>query len=133
MKPSLILSVAAVIATLFGVVFLLAPVQMMSLYGVTLDESGWWIARYLGGAFIGIGLINWSARNSQDSQAFRAIVLGGFVISVLGLVVALWEGFAGQANALRWTTVVVYAILTAGYGYLQFMAPKPAAKLAGAD
>ncbi len=131
MNRSTIMSVAAVITFVFGLGFILVPAQVMAIYGQTLDANGQWIARYLGSAFIGIAILNWMARLSDDSLALRAIVLADLAASATGLVVAFLDALRGQGNGLVWSTVVIYLLLTAAFAYLQFLArPAPAAPLA---
>ena len=120
MKTNTFFQVAAVLAGLFGLAFLLAPVQTMSMYGVTLDPSGQFIGRYLGSAFLGVAITTWFARNNQGSEAFRAVLLGNFVLSLTGFIVALFDVFTGIGNALVWSTVVIYLLLGAGFGYFYF-------------
>jgi len=117
------MAIAAVIAFVFGLAFILVPAQVMSLYGVTLEGAGLWVGRYLGSAFIGIGVLIWLARKATEGHALRAIVLGAFVTSVTGLVVAVLDSIYGSGNALVWSTVAIYLFLTVGFGYFQFAKP----------
>jgi hypothetical protein len=123
MKLGTFMAIAAVIAFVFGFTFILVPVQTMAMYGVTLDVSGQWIARFLGSAFIGIAVVSWFARNAAQNGAMRAIVLGFFVLSITGLIVAVLDGIYGTGNALVWSTVVIYLFLALGFGYFQFTKP----------
>ena len=123
MSRSLFMTIAAVVAALFGLAFILVPAQLMSFYGVTLEAGGQWVGRYLGSAFIGIAALTWLARNAPAGEALRAVVLGDFVVSVTGLVVAVFDRIYGTGNALVWSTVVIYAFLTVGFGYFQFVKP----------
>ena len=93
----------------------------MSLYGVTLETGGQWVGRYLGSAFIGIGALTWLARNAPQRETIRAVMLGDFVISVTGLVVAVLNRISGPGNALVWSIVAIYIFLTVGFGYFQFV------------
>jgi len=120
MKLNTFMAIAAIVAFLFGLSFILMPVQTMSMYGVTLDISGQFIGRYLGSAFIGVAVLTWFARNTKENGALRAILLGDFVLSLTGLVVALFDKFTGVGNALVWSTVVIYLLLGAGFGYFYF-------------
>jgi hypothetical protein len=120
MKPNTFLAIAAVVAFLFGLSFILMPVQTMSMYGVTLDITGQFLGRYLGSAFLGVAVLNWFGRNSKDNEAYRAILLGDFVLALTGFVVALFDVFTGVGNALVWSTVVIYLLLGAGFGYFYF-------------
>ena len=121
MKLSVFLTIAAVLAFLFGLAFFLIPMQTVSLYGITLDPAAQFVPRYLGATFLGVAVLNWLARSAASSEALRAILLGDFVLSALGLIVALWEKIAGEGNALVWSTVVIYLFLTLGFGYFKFM------------
>ena len=115
-----LLAIAAIVAFLFGLSFILIPVQTMAMYGVTLDISGQFLGRYLGSAFLGVAVLTWFARNSKEGEAFRAILLGDFVLALTGFVVALFDAFTGIGNALVWSTVVIYLLLGAGFGYFYF-------------
>jgi hypothetical protein len=44
----------------------------------------------------------------------------GFAASLLGSLIGQ---LGGQIGALGWTTVVLYALFTLGYGYFAFMKP----------
>jgi hypothetical protein len=123
MKFSTFMIIAAILGLIFGLGFILFPVQLMDSYGVTLSEGGVWVSRYLGSAFIGIGLVAFFARNAGHSEALGAIVLGNFVLSVTGLVVAFLDSLLGSGNALTWLNVVIYLFLSLGFGYFQFIKP----------
>ncbi len=123
MKLATFMAVAAVLALVFGLAFILTPAQLMSFYGVTLEAGGQWVGRYLGSAFIGIAVLTWLARNAPQGEALRAVVLGLFILSVTGLVVAVLDGLFGPGNSLVWSTVVIYLFLTLGFGYFQFVKP----------
>ena len=120
------MAIAAVIAFIFGLSFILVPSQLLSMYGETLGITGQWVARYLGSAFIGIGVVNWFARNAAYNGAMRAIVLGTFVLAITGLIVAVLDLINGAGNALSWLTIAVYVFLTLGFGYFQFTKPESA-------
>ncbi len=120
MKLNTFLAIAAIVAFLFGLAFILVPVQTMSMYGVTLDISGQFLGRYLGSAFLGVAVLTWFARNAKEEVALRAILLGNLVLTLTGFVVALLDVFTGVGNALVWSTVVIYLLLGAGFGYFYF-------------
>jgi hypothetical protein len=123
MKLGTFMAIAAVIAFVFGLAFILVPVQTMAMYGVTLDESAQWLGRFLGSAYIGIAVVGWFARNAAQDGALRAIVLGFFVLSLTGLIVAVLDGLSGSGNNLVWSTVIIYLFLALGFGYFQFTKP----------
>jgi hypothetical protein len=117
MRISYWFAAAAIVALVFGLGFMLLTEQVMSIYGVKTDTPGMLAARLFGTALVGIGVLQWFARDVEDMQARRAIVLGLFVLNALGFVVVLLAQFAGTINGLGWINVAIYLILTLGYAY----------------
>lgn len=121
MKLSALLAVAGVVAIVFGLAFVLVPGQLMSYYGLNVgDATLFYIARLFGAALVGIGLMNWSARSSEASGARSAIVMGNMVGDGIGTVIAVMAQLGGVTNALGWSTVAIYALLTLGFAQHQF-------------
>jgi hypothetical protein len=124
MKLSNLLMVAAAIAAVFGVGFVVASGPLLSIYGITLDKAGTLVAQLFGALLIGMAILNWFARNVTDPVARRAVVLGNLAGDVVGFVVILMGQLAGIANALGWSNVAIYLLLTLGFAYFQFMEPR---------
>ena len=72
---------------------------------------------------IGFALLTWTARNAAASDALKAIVLALFVADGVGFIVALIGQLGNVVNQLGWSTVVIYLLLTLGWGYFQFSKP----------
>jgi phosphoglycerol transferase MdoB-like AlkP superfamily enzyme len=125
MRLTLTMSVAAIGSLLFGLAYLLIPEGLLSLYGISLDPSNQWAARYLGSLLLGFAAINWLGRTAKSGPALRAILVGSFVASIAGFVVALFELLSGQGNMLVWSTVVIYFLLSLGFGDFVFRTPPP--------
>jgi hypothetical protein len=123
MKLGTLMTIAAVVAFVFGLGFILVPAQTVALYDSPMDESGLWMARYLGSAFIGLAVLAWFARNAAQNGAMRAIILGFFVLNITGLIVAVWDALTGTGNALIWLNAAIYLFFALGFGYFQFMKP----------
>ena len=113
----------AVVSLLFGLAFVLLPVQALSLYGVTVDAPLKYVGQLYGSALLVFGLVTWLARDAGDSAARSAFILGMFVGSLVGFIISLINQLGGVANALGWLTVVIYLLFTVGYGYFQFLKP----------
>jgi hypothetical protein len=117
-----ILSIAAIIAFIFGLGFILMPAQLVSFYNVELNPAGVLIAQLYGGALLGFGLLNWLGRGLNDAGARQVILTSNLAADALGLVFSLIGQLGGvpDVNALGWSTVLLYLLLTAGFGYLRF-------------
>jgi hypothetical protein len=123
-KLSNLLAVAAAIAAVFGVAFVVASGPLLSIYGITLDKAGTLVAQLFGAALISLAVLNWFARNLTDPAARQAVVLGNLAGDVVGFVVILLGQLAGIANTLGWSNVAIYLLLTLGFAYVQFMEPR---------
>jgi ABC-type Mn2+/Zn2+ transport system permease subunit len=124
MRLTLTMTVTAVGSLLFGLAFLLAPARLASLYGITLEPSNPY-ARYFGSALLGFAAVLWLARKVPSGPALRAVLVGSFVASITGLVVAVVQALDGVGNSLEWSTVVIYFLLTLGFGDFVFRTPPP--------
>lgn len=126
MKLSTLLTIAAAVAGIFGLAFVLVTDPLVSLYGITLDKAGTLVAQLFGASLLGFAALNWFARTVTDREAQRAIVLGNLVGDGVGFVMILLGQLAGVANALGWSSVAIYLLLTLGFAYFQFMKPRTA-------
>jgi hypothetical protein len=124
MKLNVLLVIAAVIAGVFGVGFVVASGPLLSVYGVTLDKAGTLVAQLFGASLVGIAVLNWLARNVTDPDARRAVIFANLVQDVVGFVVILIGQLAGIPNAFGWSNVAIYLLLALGFGYVQFMRPR---------
>ena len=123
MKLSTLMVIKAIVCLVFGILFLLVPAPLMSLYGVTLDPGGAFVARLYGAALFGNLMLTWFAREDPGSEALRASVLALFVYDAIGFIVALVARLSGVINPLGWSVVALYLLLTLGFGYFQFVKP----------
>jgi hypothetical protein len=125
MRLRSLLLLAGVIALGFGLAFLFAPRPMLALYGVALDPGIVLMSRFFGAALVQLGLVLYLIRDVGDLRTQRGVVIGSFLGSLAGLVVALTGQFWDVVNQFGWSTVAIYGLLTVGYG--SFMFGRPAA------
>ena len=123
MSLSLLMTVNAIVAVIFGLAFVVAPGQAASIYGVTADAQFRYLAQLFGSALVGFAVLTWAARKAPASDARKAIVLALFISDGLGFVLALLGQIAGVMNSFGWSTVAVYLLLALGFGYFQFLRP----------
>ena len=83
MKLNVLLSITAVYMALLGLGFIFAP-QAIGIGAVPADAPAALIAylRLFGSTFLGIAVLNWTARNAKPSTARKAIILGNSWVSV---------------------------------------------------
>jgi hypothetical protein len=124
MRLRTLLLIGGLIALVFGIAFLVAPQAVLRLYGVAPDQAITMMSRYFGAALVQIGLVLYLIRDVGDPRTQRGVVLGSFLGSLAGLVVALTAQFWGLVNALGWSTVAIYGFLLIGYGTFIFGTPR---------
>jgi hypothetical protein len=117
MSAKLYLTIAAIIAILYGIAFVLIPAEMLQPYGVLPEPHVILTIRLLGSAFLGFGLILWFARDFQDWSAVRGVLIANTVADAVGGVVIAWGTIQGTVNALGWSNVILYALLVLGALY----------------
>lgn len=121
-----LLLLAGLIALVFGLGFLLIPRPLLTLYGVPTDPTVVLISRFFGAALVQLGLVLYLIRDVGDLRTQRGVIIGSFIGSVAGLVVALTGQFWGLVNSLGWLNVAIYGLLTLGYGSFMFGRPPSA-------
>ena len=125
MRLRTLLLIGGLLGLVFGIGFLLAPRPMLSLYGVPADPPVVLLARFFGAALVQVGLVFYLIRDVGDPKTQRGVIIGSFIGSVAGLVVALTGQFWGLVNQFGWSTVAIYGLLTLGYGSFMFGRPTP--------
>jgi hypothetical protein len=113
--------VHAVIALLFGVIFVLMPATILAFYTtVPVNEIGTFMSRLFGSAILTYAAVLWLASDAPDSPARRAIVQGFFLSMIVGVAVVVHFQLTGPINALGWSTVLLYVFLAVSYGTFHY-------------
>jgi hypothetical protein len=126
MRLRTLLLIGGLLGLVFGLGFLLAPRAVLALYGVAGDPPVVLMSRFFGAALAQVGLILYLIRDVGDPRTQRGVVLGSFLGSLAGLVVALTAQFWGLVNGLGWSTVAIYGLLLLAYGSFIFGQPRTA-------
>ena len=115
------LTIAAIIALLFGIGFVLIPIPLASLFGIALNPVSVYLAQLDGASLVALGIINWFYR---DATNLHGLLLGQFISNVIGFLVTLFGQINNVIgiNALGWIIVVLYLFLAIGHGYYRFIA-----------
>jgi hypothetical protein len=120
MKFSSFLGLAAVISGVFGVAFLVAPSQLVALYGVSLTPATVVVGRIAGTAILALALIFWGSRNENGTEVSRAVLLAGFIGNGLDCLILLQATRGGLLNWLGWPQAAICGLLALGFAYFAF-------------
>ena len=123
MRLSTLFIIYAIISAIFGLALVFVPKTSLALYGIQPNPGGLTVVRLFGAALLEFALLSWFVRNTEVSEARRAIIFAIFIGEVIGFVVVLIGQLSGVVNALGWSTVAVYLLLALGFGYFQFKKP----------
>lgn len=125
MKFTTLMVIKAVVCLVLGLLILIVPDFVYSLFGTSLTEGGTFAAREYGASLIGNLMVAWFARNATESKARRAIILGLCVYDSIGFIVTLVAVISGILNPLGWSVVAIYLFFAVGFGYFLVKSPKP--------
>src|SRR6201747_2124373 len=120
MKLKHFLVLAMVVAAVFGLAFLIAPSQLVALYGVTLTPSTEVIGRIAGSVILGFAIVFWAARNENAAETFKAVLVAGLIANALDCLIRLDGAVTCLITGLGWLQVLINGALAAGFGYFAF-------------
>ena len=82
--------IGGVAAVFFGLALLVFPTAMLTNFGLGTPEEAKVLSRDVGATLIGLGVINWMARNATG-EPLRALLVGNVVVQALEIVVNGYE------------------------------------------
>ncbi len=109
------LSIAAVLAWLFGGMLLFVPAQFYSPTGIEMSPMIATIAQAHGATLVGVGVIDWLARTAEK-RGLIAVLAGNLVVQVLSLGVVLRTMVLGAGAAVA-PGVVIHVVLGALFAF----------------
>jgi hypothetical protein len=107
------LSIAAVLAWLFGFMLLFMPAKFYAPTGMVLTPLLGTLAEAHGATLVGLGVIDWLARGATG-RGLRAVLAGNLVIQLLSLAVVVHTMRLGAGTAVA-PGVVIHVVLGAGF------------------
>jgi hypothetical protein len=115
MKLNVLLTITAVYMALIGLGFIFAP-QAIGIGAVPEDAPPALIAylRVFGGPFLGIAVLNWTARTAEPSTARTAIILGNIVGFSVGPALDVW-GLLSGARPLAAVFGVIHLLIALAF------------------
>jgi hypothetical protein len=111
-----VLTVSAIYQGIVGVGMMLVPRQF-GIDAVPPDASPELIAflRIFGGPMLGIAVLNWLARNAEQSIALNAVVVANIVGFGCVTLVDVWGVFTGDARPIAKLFLVIHLLLTIAF------------------
>lgn len=117
MKFKNLLMIKAIVCLFFGVLLLAVPDKLISLFGASLSDGGIFTAREYASSLLGNMMLCWFARNADESEARKAIIIALFAYDLIAFIMTVFTVIAGVLNALGWLIALVYLFFTIGFGY----------------
>ena len=106
-KPICLLG--TLVCTLFGLAFLLVPLEVAAIYGmVDWNPGQLTVARLLGASMLYIAAALFVLRDLADRPLRRNFATAFAVVSAVAAVVSIHSVVTGATNAMMWSTVVIY-------------------------
>jgi hypothetical protein len=117
MSTRLYLTIAAVVAILYGAAFLLIPVQASLIFSSFAEPRAVLYLRFCGAAILAWGLIVWFARDFHDWPAVRSVLIASVVGLAINLIINITATLEGWLNSNAWGSTVVLGLLLIGGVY----------------
>ncbi|MHB8273005.1 hypothetical protein [Bradyrhizobium sp.] len=120
MTRSNFMMLATIVAAVFGLAFLVAPSQLVALYGVTLTPATEVIGRIAGSVILGFAIVFWGAREGNAADALKAVMMAGLIANGLDALILLHATVTGLLNGLGWLQVLINGALAIGFWYFAY-------------
>src|SRR5262245_55778895 len=114
MNTKLYLTIAAVVAILYALAFLLIPARASLFFSDFAEPRAVLYLRFCGAAILAWGLIVWFARGFRDWDAVRGVLIGSVVGLAINIILNVAATVAGWLNMKAWGTTVVLVLLLLG-------------------
>jgi hypothetical protein len=118
------LGIAAALAWLFGAMLIAIPEKFYEPTGIVMTPLAATLAQAHGATLIGLGLIDWLARNA-DRQGLIAVLAGNLLAQVLSLLVVFRTMQLGAGAAVA-PGVAIHVVLISLFAYFLVEARKVA-------
>ena len=99
-----------------GVMAILFPSLVLSIYGVESGPAASLMAQYAGLGSLAIALIAFFARNVMDRNAQKALTMALMICNILGVLVSV-SGTISGVMKIGWAVVGLYLLFATGYAY----------------
>tara|TARA_Y100001947_G_C10140729_1_gene219727 strand:+ start:36 stop:422 length:387 start_codon:yes stop_codon:yes gene_type:complete len=110
------------VAGLFGLGFVFAPEAMLAPYGVSSATiaASVMMSRFFGASNLGYAVLFFFMRSTPDSDVKIAVTKAMSIGFGIACLVSISVQMSGEIGPLGWSTVALYGIFAAAYGYFGF-------------
>ena len=102
--------IGGIAAVMFGLALLVFPTSMLAGFGLGVPTEAQVLSRDVGATLIGLGVINWMARNATG-EPLRALLVGNVVVQALEIVVNGYEILSGALPSQAAGGLVIHLVL----------------------
>lgn len=112
MSPRFALMIGGAAAVVFGLALLVFPTSTLAGSGLAVPNEAKVLSRDLGATLIGLGVINWTARNATG-HVLRALLVGNLVVQALELVINGYAIVVGDLTTQAAGGLLIHVVLGA--------------------
>jgi hypothetical protein len=110
MKPKVSLVIGAVAAALFGLLLFFLPTQMLGGFGLAAPKEAVVLSRDVGAVLIGLGVLNWMARDATGA-ALRGLLVGNIVVQVVEIAGNGYELAVGDLPTVAAPGILIHVVI----------------------
>jgi hypothetical protein len=114
-----ILIFCGLVTLVFGIAYVLYPIQTISLLGFATDNTGELLARFIGVVSLGYVASIWSVRRAS-TEVQKPTLLGAFVAMFGGFIVTFITEVTGRFGPLGWFVVGMFGLASIMFGIFVF-------------
>ena len=114
---------SAAVTAILGLALVFAPAAVLGQFGVETRVAELHMARFLGAALAGFGILLWFAKDASEENVQRNMgyaLLAGTVLALLVTII----GVTGVIRSLGWVLIVVEVLFALGYVFVLFLQPR---------
>jgi hypothetical protein len=108
----------SILFTVLFIIFMFAPVMMLSAWGVELTDTVGLVARRIAALYAGIAVMYFFARNAAHSATRTALIVGTITACSILAILGVYEYVAGHASGGILISVLIEVVLVLAFLYV---------------
>ena len=116
MNTKYVMSGAAIVLGLAGIVCLFLPEEIFKLYNSSAENVQLLLVQLLGAAYLGFASLNWISRNALMGGIYgRPVVGANYTHFIIGSLLVVKAVVSKPDNIMLWCAMAVYALFAIGF------------------